>query len=420
MGLKRIDLHAPLPEIPWVWEGLIPRGFVSVVGALPGEGKTVLLTALAWQATRPEGELLGRRVEPSGAVYVDFDAATGDGRAVRGWIERHRAVYPDGDVGRLVVLEPDGDTYGLGEEELAALEGAVREAGAGLVIVDSFMAAFPLDVVKAHQVQGAFYHLRRLALSTGAAVVVIDHLPKPMSGEQAGARGLLGSIAKTAQARAVHILTRVPPKEVEGRHVLRWDVLKNSFAPVPEPFGVELIFEPGGVWVVEAALPEGSVNPKKAKAQATVLTLLQGGGVVPRKDLVEAIIREANVHRKTAERYLAEIAQEAGLVAVTLPGKGSPVAYRLPEAPPLPGEVGPSQSATLSAPATPKSENPDSHRERFRSTPLLLNGEGAPKSPPAEQSPSTSTRRGVFRGATWRELVDARDAGGGDEVEVEL
>ncbi|BDG18705.1 hypothetical protein TthSNM11_09080 [Thermus thermophilus] len=383
MGLKRIDLHAPLPEIPWVWEGLIPRGFVSVVGALPGEGKTVLLTALAWQATRPQGELLGRRVEPSGAVYVDFDAATGDGRAVRGWIERHRAVYPDGDVDRLVVLEPDGDTYGLGEEELAALEGAVREAGAGLVIVDSFMAAFPLDVVKAHHVQAAFYHLRRLALSTGAAVVVIDHLPKPVSGEQAGARGLLGSIAKTAQARAVHILTRVPPKEVEGRHVLRWDVLKNSFAPVPEPFGVELIFEPGGgVHVLEAALPEGSVNPKKAKAQGVVLTLLQGGGVVARKDLVEAIIREANVHRKTAERYLAEIAQEAGLVAVTLPGKGSPVAYKLPEAPPLPGEPEPSQSAMFYAPATPKWKNPDAHRKTFRSTPPLLNGVNAPKSPP--------------------------------------
>ncbi len=383
MGLTRIDLHAPLPEISWAWDGLIPKGFVSVVGALPGEGKTVLLTALAWQATRPQGEVLGREVAPCGAVYLDFDAATGDGRAVRGWIERHKAAYPDGDTARLAVLEPDGDTYGLGEEELAALEGVVKDLAAGLVIIDSFMAAFPLDVVKAHQVQAAFFHLRRLALNTGAAVVVIDHLPKPVSGEQAGARGLLGSIAKTAQARAVHILTRVPPKEVEGRHVLRWDVLKNSFAPVPEPFGVELHFEPGGgVHVLEAALPEGSVNPKKAKAQSVVLSLLAGGGVVARKDLVDAIVREVNVHRKTAERYLAEVAEEAGLVAVNLPGKGGPVAYKLPEAPPLPGEPEPSQSAMFYAPATPKWENPDAHRKTFRSTPPLLNGVNAPKSPP--------------------------------------
>jgi hypothetical protein len=143
---------------------------------------------------------------------------------------------------------------------------------------------------------------------------------------------------------------------------------------------VELLFEPGLVRVVEAALPEGSVNPRKDKAQAVVLTLLQGGAVVPRKDLVEAIIREVNVHRKTAERYLAEIAEEAGLVAVSLPGKGAPVAYRLPEAPPLPGEPEPGQTPTLYAPATPKWENPDAHRKTFRSTPLLLNGEDAPKS----------------------------------------
>ena len=168
---------------------------------------------------------------------------------------------------------------------------------------------------------------------------------------------------------------------MEGRHVLRWDVLKNSFAPIPEPFGVELVFEPGLVRVVEAALPEGSVNPRKDKAQAVVLTLLQGGAVVARKDLVEAIIREVNVHRKTAERYLAEIAEEAGLVVVNLPGKGNPVAYRLLEAPPLPGEPEPGQT-TLYAPIAPKSENPDAHRETFRSTPPLLNGVGAPKSPP--------------------------------------
>jgi hypothetical protein len=51
-----------------------------------------------------------------------------------------------------------------------------------------------------------------------------------------------------------------------------------------------------------------------------------------------------------------------------------------PEAPPLPGEPEPSETPTLHAPATPKWENPDAHRETFRSTPLLLNGEGAPKS----------------------------------------
>ncbi len=339
MGLRRIDLTSPLPEITWVWQGLIPRGFVSVVGALPGEGKTALLSALAWQATRPGGGvLLSRPVVATSAVYVDFDSATGDGRALRSWIERHKRAFPDGDQGKFVLLEPDADTYGLGDEELKAVKEAVLDLGAGLVVVDSFMATFPLDQVKAHQVQAAFFHLRRLALETGAAVVVIDHLPKPMTGEKAGARGLLGSIAKVAQARAVHILTRVPPTEVDGRHVLRWEVLKNSFAPIPDPFGAELLFEDGTLKVVETPLPEGG-NPRKDKAKVAVLEALKGGVVVPKGELVQAIVHAANVHTKTAERYLEEIAAAVGLQKVSLPGQGKPVGYRLPEAPPLPGEV---------------------------------------------------------------------------------
>lgn len=375
MGLTRIDLEATLPEIDWAWEGLIPKGFVSVVGALPGEGKTVLLTALAWQTTRPRGELLGREVAPTGAVYVDFDAATGDGRAVRAWLERHKAAFPDGEKGHLAVLEPDLETYGLGEEELKELETEVKAFGAGLVVIDSFMAAFPLDVIKAHQVQAAFFHLRRLALNTGAAVVVIDHLPKPMNGERAGARGLLGSIAKAAQARSVHILTRVPPKDVEGRHILRWDVLKNSFAPVPEPFGLELLFERTEVRVLEADLPEGSVNPRKAQAQALVLNMLRGGKVVPRKELVEAIVKGVNVHTKTAERYLAEIAEEAGLVVEVLPGKGRPVGYYLLEATPLPEE-----SSMFYGSYTPKSKEPPSLLQNIREHPLAPKSFRTPKS----------------------------------------
>jgi len=362
MGLRRIDLTAQVEPIRWAWEGLLPKGFVSMVGALPGEGKTVLLTALAWQATRPQGELLGRAVEPGPVVYLDFDAATGDGRATRRWLEAHQAAFPDGDMGKIVLLEPDGDTYGLGEKEMEELEGVVREVGGGLVILDSFMAAFPLDPVKLHQVQSAMWWLRRLALRTGAAVAVVDHLPKPVGGERAGARGLLGSIAKTAQARAVHILTRVPPAEVQGRHVLKWEVLKSSFAPIPEPFGVELIFSLGRVEVAETPLPEGTANPKRDKARQAMLELLnaQAGSLVPKAELVQAAVEAANIARKTAERYLKELAEELALEKVHLPGQGGPVAYRLRDASlygedvPKPQESPSSSQKVLEHPPVPK------------------------------------------------------------------
>ncbi|MBI5811276.1 MAG: AAA family ATPase [Meiothermus silvanus] len=337
MGLKRVSPTAAAP-ITWAWEGLIPKGFVSLVAALPGVGKTAVLSALCWQATRPGGgELLGRRVAPGGVLYVDFDSATGDGRALAGWFERHQAAYPDGDRNKIALLEPDGDTYGLGEAELGQVAAQAKEIGAGLIVLDSFMACFPLDSVKSHAVMPVFSALRGLALDTGAAVVVIDHLPKTMPGEVAGARGPLGSVAKTAQARAVHILTRVPPREVAGRNVLRLETHKNSFAAIGEPFGLELAFDGEALRVIPADLPDGS-TPRLERAKTAVLTRLGGGAVVPKAELVKAIVEAANLHSKRAEAYLSKLADELGLLKVTLPGRGAPVAYRLPEAEPLPGE----------------------------------------------------------------------------------
>jgi len=353
MGLKKIDLHTPLPKITWVWEGLAPRGFVSVVAALPGVGKTAILTGLAWQATRPQGELLGRKVESTPVVYVDFDAASGDGRGIRWWIERHKAAYPDGDIDRLMVYEPDKDTYGLGEKELAQLEEVVKQTGAGLVIVDSFLAAFPVDPRRAEQVYAPLRALADLAARTGAAVVVVDHLPKPINGEQAGVRGVLGSIAKTAAARAVHVLVRVPPRDVGGRHVLKWEVQKNTFARIPDPFGVEVIFEPEKVYVVETPLPEGVGNPQKDKAKAVVVNMLSTGEVVTRKALLEKIAQEANVTRRTAERYLDKIVEEMNLSKVYMPGRGAPIGYRWAEASP-PEEASPTEEDQDSTSASPE------------------------------------------------------------------
>jgi hypothetical protein len=330
-----------------------------MVGALPGEGKTVLLTALAWQATRPYGELLGREVAHGPVIYLDYDSPTGDGRATRRWLEAHAQAFPDGDMDMITLLEPDTESYGLGEKEYEELTALTQELKPVLIVVDSFMAAWPVDPVKLHLVQGPMWYLRRLAQGSGAAVVVIDHLPKPAAQERAGARGLLGSIAKTAQARAVHILTRVPPKEVEGRHVLRWESIKNSFERLPEPFGVELIFK-DGVRVEETPLPEGSGNPKRDKARHAMLEMLnsRAGEVVPRAELLQAAIEAANVHKKTAERYLAELAGELGLQVVTLPGQGKPVGLKLPHiynsTAPKPEKAASSSQNILEHPPAPK------------------------------------------------------------------
>ena len=334
MPLVQVDLTAELEPLDWYLDGLLLRGYLNLVASLPGHGKTAMLTGLAWQASRPQGgEFLGEHVSPGVTIFVDYDAP-GDGRSVRFWLDKHRAAYPDGDMSKVVVLEPDGDTYGMDVAELQQLGGTIKETGANLVIVDSFMAAFPkTDPVKLTAVQGPLWYLRRLATETKAAVVLIDHLPKPMTGEVAGARGVMGSIAKPAQSRTVHLLTRVPAKEVQGRNVLRWDVHKMSFAALPEPFGVELHFTADAVTIEETELPESYGETKTERAVRAMQSVLETkrGLVVDRKELIDTAITEGNVRERAAKSALKELLERLGnaVVAVKLHGKGSPVGFRL-------------------------------------------------------------------------------------------
>ncbi len=334
MPLKQVDLTAKLDPLDWYIDGLILKGYLNMVASLPGHGKTAMLTGLAWQGSRPQGgEFLGEHVSPSVTIFVDYDAP-GDGRSVRFWLDKHRAAYPDGDMSKIIVLEPDGDTYGLQEGELVQLGDTIERTGASLVIVDSFMAAFPnTDPVKLTAVQGPLWYLRRLATKTGAAVVLIDHLPKPMTGEVAGARGVMGSIAKPAQSRTVHLLTRVPAKEVQGRNVLRWDVHKMSFAALPEPFGVELHFTADAVRIEETPLPDSYGETKSEKAIRAMQSVLElkRGMVVDRKELLDTAITEGNVRQRAAAGALKELLERLGdtIAVVQLPGRGQPVGYRL-------------------------------------------------------------------------------------------
>lgn len=339
MPLGRVDLAKPLEPLSWLLDGLVLRGYLNTLASLPGEGKTALLTGLAWQASRPCGTFLGRAVAPGPTLYVDYDAP-GDGRTVRYWLDKHQVAYPDGDPGKIVVLEPDRDTYGLSEVELEQLQSLAEETEAKLVLIDAFGSAFPsTNPVKLTAVQGPLWHLRRLATETNAAVVVVDHLPKPLSGEKVGARGPLGSVMKSAQARAVHVLTRVPPSEVSGEHVLRWDTTKLSYGSRPAPFGVALRFYGQAVFVEATELPEGQHESRTERAVRVLQDHLEArrGQVVPHRDLLDLAVQQGGLRLRAAADALKLVRARYGdeLATIALPGRGKPHGYRLvPAGPP--------------------------------------------------------------------------------------
>ena len=333
MPLSKVDLGQDLTPLSWLVDGLILQGYINTIASLPGEGKTALLTGLAWQVSRSTGEFLQRRVAHGVTLYVDFDAP-GDGRTVRYWLDKHQRVFGNGDLGKIVVLEPDIDTYGLAVTELEQLTKVAKETKAKLILIDSFSSAFPsTDPIKLVQVQGPLWHLRRLAHETGAAVVIADHLPKPISGEKAGARGIIGSVAKSAQARAVHILSRVPPENVQGRNILRWDTTKMSYSARPKPFGVELKFDDNSVSIDLADLPKGQGETRTERAVRAMQNHLESyrGSVVTHQELLDIAMHEGNLRRRASVDAIQLLKERYGeeLVTTFLPGRGKPQGYLL-------------------------------------------------------------------------------------------
>ena len=334
-------MDQPLAPLNWLVPDYFLCGYINTLASLPGEGKTALVTSLVWQVSRPKGMFLEHPVQSGNSLYVDFDAP-GDGRSVRFWLNKHRHRYPDGDLNKIKLLEPDEHTYNLGEPELEQIMVAAIQHKAKLIVLDAFSSAFPsTDPSKLNQVQIPLWHLRRLATTTQAAVLVLDHLPKPHSGEQAGARGVLGSVMKSAQARAVHILSRIPHESVGERHVLRWDCYKLSYGARPPAFGVEILTDETSFDLRLTSLP----NQTESRTDRAVWALCDylernRGVIVMHQTLIELAKSKGKLRDRAAAEVVRRVKTQYGdaLKEVTLQERGSPKGYYLedPEQPASP------------------------------------------------------------------------------------
>ncbi|AWN24262.1 hypothetical protein DKM44_14350 [Deinococcus irradiatisoli] len=336
MPLTKIDVTQPYQEISWLVPDLIPQGHPTIVAALPGAGKTTVVAALAWVMSSSEEDrmFLDRPVPGGATIYVNYDSPTGDGRSLRYLLAQLQVADPSGRMNLIHILEPDKETYGLGDPELAQIKTLALEQGVKLIVLDAFMTCFPeINANKLSEAMGPLTALRELATETGAAVVIIDHLPKPQAGEKVGARGVMGSIGKSAQARAVHILDLVKPEDADGRHLIRWRVDKMTFGPVPKPFAVECLHQDGGLLLTVGTVDEVLKETRTAKAlQLMHRALIEAGEEwTARKDLVELARSEAALGATAAKQALDTLLAKLGskVEQHTLSKAGGPLVYRL-------------------------------------------------------------------------------------------
>ncbi len=195
--------------VHWVWQERVPLGALSLVAGREGIGKSSITYTLAAEVTR--GTLPGIHHGKPQAVVV---CATEDSWA-HTVVPRLMAAGADLDlVMRADVVTSDN---GLGSlslpADLAAVELALREVDAALLLLDPLMSRLDasLDSHKDQEVRQALEPLTSLADRTGVTILGIIHVNKGTGNDPL--TSVMGSRAFTAVARSVLYVMRDPEDE---------------------------------------------------------------------------------------------------------------------------------------------------------------------------------------------------------------
>jgi len=208
LRLTAASTIAPRP-VRWLWEDRIPLGSLALLAGREGIGKSLGAVAIAADLTR--GRLPGEHDGQPRAVIV---AATEDSWA-HTIVPRLMAAGADRDlIFRVDVTTAEGVDTGLSlPRDLLAVERAVREVGAALILLDPLMSRLDgqLDTHKDAEVRLALEPLTALADRTGAAVLGLIHLNKSSGSDPLTL--IMASRAFAAVARAVLFVMLDPEDE---------------------------------------------------------------------------------------------------------------------------------------------------------------------------------------------------------------
>jgi hypothetical protein len=199
-------------------------------------------------------------------------------------------------------------------DDFAALEAAVRQTQAALVVIDPMMAFFPATALTNNQsICTALLPLSALAASTGASVLLVRHMRKS-GGASAIYRGL-GSIGILGVVRTALMIAR-HPDDPELRVLAQ---SKTNIGPVGRSLGFRLVNKAGAQTVVNWAGPVdvtaddlfGACLPLRAgyrprERAAEWLTQFLANGKRRATEVLEAA-RAAGIPNRTLDRVKATI-----------------------------------------------------------------------------------------------------------------
>lgn len=232
------ELGPSLPEVKWLWHGWIPRGYITVMAAYGGVGKTYLALHLAHciihDQPAPDGQDL-RRYDRRNVIYVDAEGFINNiYRRTKTWGTNLDHFY--------TYTRPTRDMIDLADwrcqDQLIHMVDALQPE---LIVIDSLSTIHHRGERDKEHVNPILLYLHELANYADCGLILIHHPRKPLNGSlplPLNMHDLSGTGQLTILPRSIigiDYLTSTP----NGPRAIR--SMKNNITEPPQPIGMKFL-----------------------------------------------------------------------------------------------------------------------------------------------------------------------------------
>lgn len=331
----------PSPPPAFVWDGYLPRGVVSLIGAHGGVGKSTIALMLAVCAVlgRP---LFGVDTEASSALFVSLEDGADVVRHRLAGICKAWLIDPEQLRDRLHIVDgtehPElfkAETRSAGETtgSYAELRKLVQDTGAGLVLIDNASDAYGADEIQRRQVRAFIRALGSIAKPGNCSVTLLAHVDKTTSRNKKadGGEGYSGSTAWHNSVRSRLFFSRGDDDLLTLEHQ------KSNFGKRRDPLTLNWL--DGGLPQLvqgssfDGARQQGRADDDRAAALLRLIAEFEGRGqycspIATARNNVFAILRSEPEFQKLklnsdSTRRILNQCQRAGWI--------EPMDYRTPD-----------------------------------------------------------------------------------------
>lgn len=314
VNLEDASVHFEGTE--WLWDQWLPRGYVTILCGMPGVGKSQVSLAMAACAMGAAPWPDGKRTEAhpdfgDSVVWLDTEGSQpllAERAKARG-LPRDRFIWPEDPE------QPGNPTPGWkldNDRQFGIFTRFVDMYRPRLVVIDSLSGAHVGDE-NSSAMRGMLGRVADLARDTRIAFLFTHHLHKPREGQQSHTVDSIDRMrGSSAIAQFARVVMAVDTPEPDRAEWLRFRVIKNNLARMPEAIGVML--EDGSASFTTMVPEEPERHSPTTEARDFLVDYLRN---IPR---APADIKKAAEEQGIAWNAVIRAAGTLGIVKRRLPG----------------------------------------------------------------------------------------------------